>query len=75
MALATKVTPAICVLGSLLNMARRVKLVANSSVGEMMAGFQSASRDKYIRWIKKLYRYKGRKETCQQTGFVVKNKR
>ena len=75
MALATKVTPAICVLGSLLNMARRVKLVANSSVGEMMAGFQSASRDKYIRRIKKLYRNKGRKETFQQMGFVVKNKR
>jgi hypothetical protein len=41
------VTPAICVLGTLVNMARRAKLVANSSVGEMMAGFQSTSRDTY----------------------------
>ena len=47
MALATKVTPAICVLGSLLNMVRRAKLVEHSSVGEMMAGFQSTSRNKY----------------------------
>ena len=47
LALMTMVTPAICVLGSLLNMVRRAKLVEHSSVGEMMAGFQSRSREKY----------------------------
>ena len=47
LALMTMVTPAICVLGYLLNMVRRAKLVEHSSVGEMMAGFQSRSMEKY----------------------------
>jgi hypothetical protein len=72
LALATKVTPAIRVFGSLLNMARRAKLVAHTSVEEMMVGFQSGSMKNeisctFIRWIEKLYRNIGKKRKLPTT--------